>query len=179
MEQGTARVRFADVEADLATGELYRNGRMMRLQEQPRQVLAALLERPGEVVTRDALRDRLWKSDTFVDFEHGLNTAIKKVRQALGDSADNPRFIETLARRGYRFIAPVEAVVSAPDSLRPEAASPVLPLHPLVVAGGGLALWLVAVGRSQERTNSTPAQLAVLPLRVPAPHDEDSAYLGV
>ena len=196
MDQGVARVRFGNVEADVATGVLYRNGRVIRLQEQPRQVLAALLERPGEVVTRDALRDRLWNSDTFVDFEHGLNTAIKKVRQALGDSADSPQFVETLARRGYRFIAPVEPVVTAPDS--PAAPPPVLPLPPpavpeqatprsvsrtalalLLVAGIGLAAWLVGVAGSGERASSAPAQLAVLPLRVLAPQNEDSAYLGI
>jgi DNA-binding winged helix-turn-helix (wHTH) protein/TolB-like protein len=198
MDKSTARVRFGDVEAHLATGELYRNGRMMRLQEQPRQVLAALLETPGEVVTRDALRDRLWKSNTFVDFEHGLNTAIKKLRQALGDSADSPRFVETLARRGYRFIAPVEGVVSAHDSPTMAAPSVALPLPPLsvpeqparrsvsrmalvllVVGGIGLAVWLAAARGSRERGNSAPAQLAVLPLRVLAPQNEDSAYLGV
>src|SRR6476469_3808696 len=84
-----------------------RDGQRIPLQEKPRQLLAALLERPGEVATREALRQKLWQTDTFVDFEHGLNTPIKKVRKALGDSADAPQFIETLSRRGYRFIAPV------------------------------------------------------------------------
>src|SRR5262245_65723214 len=100
-------VRFGRFELDRTAGELYRDGRRIRLQEHPRQVLVALLERPGELVTREALRERLWKSDTFVDFEHGLNTAVKKARQALGDSAESPRFIETLSRRGYRFIGEV------------------------------------------------------------------------
>jgi DNA-binding winged helix-turn-helix (wHTH) protein/TolB-like protein len=121
-----ARVRFGLFELDIAAGDLYREGVRVRLQEQPRQVLAALLERPGEVVTREQLRDRLWKNDTFVDFDHGLNTAIKKVRQALGDSAENPRFVETLARRGYRFIAPVAAVTiaaPAPATAAPAAVS--------------------------------------------------------
>ena len=81
-----SRVRFGRFELDPADGELYRDGTRVHLQEHPRQVLVALLERPGEVVTRDALRERLWKSDTFVDFEHGLNTAVKKARAALGDS---------------------------------------------------------------------------------------------
>src|SRR5262245_3549419 len=98
------RLRFGRFELDRSAGELYRDGRPVRLQEHPLQVLIALVERPGEVVTREQLRERLWKSDTFVDFEHGLNTAVKKARQALGDSADTPQFIETLARRGYRFI---------------------------------------------------------------------------
>ena len=108
-----ARYRFGLYEADPRTGELLREGRKIKLQEQPFQVLLALLERPNEIVTREELRLRLWPSDTFVDFDHGLNTAINKLRDALRDSASNPRFIETLARRGYRFLAPVEAVEPA------------------------------------------------------------------
>jgi Tol biopolymer transport system component/DNA-binding winged helix-turn-helix (wHTH) protein len=114
------RKRFGIFEIDLETGELYRNGARLKLQEQPFQMLAMLLERPGEVVTREALRERLWPADTFVDFDHGLNTATKKLRQALGDVADNPRFIETLARRGYRFIAPVTVVGTDADTDVPE-----------------------------------------------------------
>jgi Tol biopolymer transport system component/DNA-binding winged helix-turn-helix (wHTH) protein len=101
-------IRFGTFEVDLRAGELRRNGFKVRLQEQPFQVLTMLLERPGEVVTREDLRARLWPSDTFVDFDHGLNAAVKRLRDALGDSADNPRFVETLARRGYRFLGPVE-----------------------------------------------------------------------
>jgi len=104
------RYRFGTYEADVSAGELLRDGSKIRLQEQPFQVLVALLERPGEIVTREDLRERLWPSDTFVDFDHSLNTAINKLREALRDSAANPRFIETKARRGYRFIAPVQAV---------------------------------------------------------------------
>jgi DNA-binding winged helix-turn-helix (wHTH) protein len=103
-------VRFGVFEADLRTGELRKNGMKVRLQEQPFQVLAALLERPGEMIAREELRQRLWPADTFVDFDHSLNTAINKLREALGDSAGSPRFIETLARRGYRFLAPVEVI---------------------------------------------------------------------
>lgn len=99
--------RFGIYEANLSVGELRKNGARIRLQEQPFQVLAVLLERPGEVVTREDLRTRLWNAETFVDFDHSLNTAINKLRDALGDSAANPRFVETLAKRGYRFIAPV------------------------------------------------------------------------
>src|SRR5687768_11604358 len=110
---GPLRVRFGSFELDERARELTRDGRRVRLQEHPRHVLVALLERPGGVVSREQLRERLWKSDTFVDFEHGLNTAVKKARQALGDSADAPRFIETLARHGYRFIAPVEPIEPA------------------------------------------------------------------
>src|SRR6266852_8579593 len=102
-------VRFGVFELDLSAGELRKNGVKLRLQEQPFQVLAMLLERAGEVVTREDLRQQLWPSDTFVDFDHSLNTAINKVREALGDSASSPRYVETLARRGYRFIAPVQA----------------------------------------------------------------------
>src|SRR5258708_82270 len=100
-------VRFGIFEANLAVGELRKNGAKIRLQEQPFQVLAVLLERPGEAVTRDELRTRLWNAETFVDFDHSLNTAINKLRDALDDSAANPRFVETLAKRGYRFIAPI------------------------------------------------------------------------
>jgi Tol biopolymer transport system component/DNA-binding winged helix-turn-helix (wHTH) protein len=108
--QSTARrlVRFGLFELDLAEGELRKQGRKIRLQDQPFQVLELLLIRPGELVTREELQKALWPADTFVEFDQGLNTAIKKIRLALGDSADNPRFIETIPRKGYRFIAPVE-----------------------------------------------------------------------
>ncbi|PYX47975.1 MAG: hypothetical protein DMG79_12890 [Acidobacteria bacterium] len=99
--------RFGVFEVDLSAGELRKSGVKLRLQGQPFQVLAFLLEHAGEVVTREELQQKLWPSDTFVDFDHSLNTAINKVREALGDSASNPRYVETLARRGYRFIAPV------------------------------------------------------------------------
>src|SRR6266576_810082 len=101
--------RFGVFELDLNTGELRKGGVKLRLQGQPVQVLTLLLERAGDVVTREELREKLWASDTFVDFDHSLNTAINKVREALGDSASSPRYVETLARRGYRFIAPVRA----------------------------------------------------------------------
>jgi cholera toxin transcriptional activator len=100
--------RFGVFELDLAAGELRKSGAKLRLQEQPFQVLALLLERAGDVVTRDELRQKLWPSDTFVDFDHSLNTAVNKLRETLGDSASSPRYIETLARRGYRFIVPVQ-----------------------------------------------------------------------
>jgi cholera toxin transcriptional activator len=101
-------VRFGVFELDLAAGELRKSGAKLRLQEQPFQVLALLLERPGDVITREEIRQKLWPADTFVDFDHSLNTAVNKLRETLGDSASNPRYIETLARRGYRFIAPVQ-----------------------------------------------------------------------
>jgi len=106
-------IRFGIFEADLQAGELRRNGIKVRLQEQPFQVLTMLLERPGELVTREELRSRLWPADTFVGFDHGLNAAVKRLRDALGDSAENPRFIETLARRGYRLLVPVNGAARA------------------------------------------------------------------
>jgi cholera toxin transcriptional activator len=130
-------LRFAVFEVDLSAGELRKNGARIRLQEQPFQVLTALLQNAGQVITRDELREKIWHADTFVDFDHSLNTAVNKIREALGDSASNPRFVETLARRGYRFIAPVEPV-PAEDTAANRTASPenptasVLepPLHP-------------------------------------------------
>jgi cholera toxin transcriptional activator len=120
--QNSTRVaRFGVFELDLSAGELRKNGVKLRLQEQPFQVLALLLERSGEVVTREELQQKLWPSDTFVDFDHSLNTAINKVREALGDSASSPRYVETLARRGYRFIAPVQ---SPPEARAPDEPSP-------------------------------------------------------
>jgi len=107
-EQSRQRVPFGMFEADLRTGELFKAGRKIKLPGQPFQVLALLLDRSGEVVTREELRQQLWSADTFIDFDHSLNKAINKIREVLGDSAENPRFVETLARRGYRFIAPVE-----------------------------------------------------------------------
>jgi cholera toxin transcriptional activator len=118
MNQGPSIIRFAEYEADLRSGELRRQGHRLKLQDKPFQVLAALLQRPGELVTREELRQSLWAADTFVDFEHGLNTAVNKVREALRDSANNPRFIETLPRRGYRFIGPIN------NSANSEAVSP-------------------------------------------------------
>jgi DNA-binding winged helix-turn-helix (wHTH) protein len=98
-----AILRFDVYALDLRAGEFYKSGRKIKLQEQPFQILAMLLEHPGEVVTREEMRQRLWPGDTFVDFEHSLNTAIKKIRRALNDEAGKPRFVETLRRRGYRF----------------------------------------------------------------------------
>src|SRR3989442_8968302 len=106
-------LRFGSFELDLRSGELRRNGSRVSLQDQPLQILSVLLERPGELVAREELRQRLWPADTFVDFEHGLNAAVKRLRDALGDSADTPRFVETVPRRGYRFVAPVERAAAS------------------------------------------------------------------
>jgi len=112
-------LRIGVFEVDLAAGELRKNGVRIRLQEQPFQVLAALLQNAGQVVTRDELRERIWPADTFVDFDHSLNTAVNKIRESLGDSASNPRFVETLARRGYRFLAPVDHIATPPAAVVP------------------------------------------------------------
>src|SRR5262250_1074460 len=104
------KYRFDQYEADVNAAELRRGETRLKLQMQPFQVLVALLERPREVVTREELRLRLWPQDTFVDFDHGLNTAIAKLRDVLGDSAANPRYVETIAKRGYRFLGEVQIV---------------------------------------------------------------------
>lgn len=116
--QSTAeRVRFDVFELDLRAGELHKGGRKIKLQEQPLRVLLQLMEKAGGVVTRDELRRELWPADTFVDFDHGLNSAVARLREALGDSAEKPRFIETVAKRGYRFIAPLESKAENPAEL--------------------------------------------------------------
>ena len=124
---GSWVIRFSVFEADLRAGELRRNGSKVKLQEQPFQILAMLLERPGEIVTREELRARLWSANTFVDFDHGLNSAIRRLRDALGDSAENPSFVETLGRRGYRFIAPVASRVLQERQHEPIESVAVLP----------------------------------------------------
>ena len=161
---------FGAFEVDLEAGEVRKHGIRLKLQEQPFQVLALLLRRPGQVVTREELRTQLWSADTFVDFEHGLHSAINKLREALGDSADNPRFVETLPRRGYRFVGTVDSVsgpAPAPDIGRgmqaqtaartatsevptsPETAGPMLVSrrrdHSVLVAVGTLAAFVVVL----------------------------------
>src|SRR6202046_5472990 len=115
--ESPSRVTFGLFEADLQTGELWKAGKRIKIQSQPFKVLATLLEHPGEVVTREDLQLRLWGKDTTVDFEHSLGTAINKIREALGDSADNSRFVETLARPGSRFTSPI----APPPAPQPEA----------------------------------------------------------
>src|SRR5229473_5645507 len=106
--ESPSRVTFGLFEADLQSGELWKAGKRIKIQSQPFKVLATLLEHPGEIVSREELQLRLWGKDTIVDFDHSLGTAINKIREALGDSAENPRFVETLARRGYRFIGKID-----------------------------------------------------------------------
>src|ERR1700751_4553612 len=125
--QTTNVVRFGVFEVDLRTAELRKQGVRIRLPGQSFQVLEALLLRPGELVTREELKQKLWPSDTFGAFEPGLNAAVNRVRDALGDSSDNPRFVETIPRRGYRFISPVEASESETKKALPEPAPATLP----------------------------------------------------
>jgi eukaryotic-like serine/threonine-protein kinase len=151
-EANSGRVlRFGVFEADLASGELRKQGRRLRLQEQPFRILTLLLDRPGQVVSRDEIRAALWAADTFVDFNHGLNKAMNRLRDALGDSADSPRFIETIPKRGYRFIAPVEALQTASDpAVSHESVNPPLAAVVRATSRGkawfALAAGLVAAG---------------------------------
>ena len=119
------KYKFDEFEADLRAAELRKNGNRLKLQMQPFQVLVALLERPKEVVTREELRQRLWPQDTFVDFDHGLNTAMVKLRDVLGDSASKPKFIETIAKRGYRFLGTAEVIAEQPASIEPKSSTAV------------------------------------------------------
>src|SRR6266568_3790854 len=140
-------VRFGAFEFDLQTGELRKHGLRIRLQGQPVDILAMLVEHPGEVVTREELQRRLWPADTYVDFEHSLNAAIKRLRAALGDSADSPRFVETLARRGYRFIAPLtQPADEAPPAAAPNAKPAARRRSVLAPAVAAALLLLAAIG---------------------------------
>jgi TolB-like protein/DNA-binding winged helix-turn-helix (wHTH) protein/Flp pilus assembly protein TadD len=182
------RVHFAEFEADLRAGELYRSGHKVKLQERPFQVLAVLLERAGEVVTRDELRQRIWPADTFVDYGHGLAVAINKLREALRDSPEQPRFVETVGRRGYRFVAEVET--NGVEVREPSAGGPlpgtVAPLEEVLVtpprrktralqmaATAGTAvliITLLGLGRFLKRAHNSVgpphvSSLAVLPMK--------------
>jgi DNA-binding winged helix-turn-helix (wHTH) protein len=132
---------------DLTEGALRKSGRKLRLQDQPFRLLVMLLEQPGETVTRERLKEALWSADTFVDFDHSLNAAVAKLRQALDDSADNPRFIATVARRGYRFIAPVEQPeFDSPRQQAPVAGRRRLPFvfgAAVTIAALGAVVWTV------------------------------------
>ncbi len=164
-------VTFGVFEVDLRAGEVRKHGLKVRLPEQPFQVLSMLLERPGEVVTREELHRRLWSTDTFIDFDHGINAAINKIREALGDSADNPRFVETLPRRGYRFIYPLElgAELTPPSELKPTAGaareSPLGKRRSAVVAAVAFVAIVVAVAGWFWLRHSRPAPpLTAVPL---------------
>jgi TolB-like protein/DNA-binding winged helix-turn-helix (wHTH) protein/Tfp pilus assembly protein PilF len=146
------RLRFATFEVDAGSRELFKQGRKVKLQEQPFELLLALLEQPGEVLTREELKQRIWPDDTVVDFDRGLNRAVSRVRDALGDSADNPRFVETLSRRGYRFIAPVQECAlteatpgTSGDTEGVTREPPAVPASGMRTFAGKLAL-LVAAG---------------------------------
>lgn len=169
------RLRFGVFEVDLRAGELRKGGSRIKLQEQPFQVLAMLLERPGETVTREELRQRLWPAETFVDFDHGVNKAVNRIRDALGDSATSPRFVETVARRGYRFIADVAVadVLGGVDETPVAAvAAPTPPANerrwnPWMITAVALALTtllVVAVTLSRATQPAPIRSLAVLPL---------------
>lgn len=157
---GCPVVRFGVFEVDPRAGELRKRGVKLRLQEQPLALLLALLERPGEVVTRVELRRRLWPSGTFVDFDHSLATSINKIRSVLGDSAANPRFVETLARRGYRFLAGVQATpTNGPSPATQEAATDSLAVLPFENVGGDAAAEYLSDGL----TDSIIISLSQLP----------------
>jgi TolB-like protein/DNA-binding winged helix-turn-helix (wHTH) protein/Flp pilus assembly protein TadD len=176
------RLCFGVFEADIRSGELAKRGKRVRLQEQPFQLLAMLLERPGELLTREELSSKLWPN-TIVDFDHGLNKAVAKIREALGDSAENPRFIETVARRGYRFLADVTVTERGQPQIVPRVFSPgpdtspgglaagVSPRRPtriwsLLALGLGVLLVAAVSWGLYSRSSSSPAirSLAVLPL---------------
>ena len=140
---GRSIIRFGDYELDPQAGVLRKNGMRIRCQEQPLQVLAALVERPGELVTREELRRRVWSQDTFVDFDHALNTAIKKIRASLNDDADSPRFVETVPRRGYRFVARIEP--EAEPSAAPAGVAPARNNPRRILAAAGIAIFLLAI----------------------------------
>ena len=180
MDPGKARVvRFGVFELDLASEELRKSGVRVKLTEQPFQVLVTLLERPGELIKRDELRQKLWADDTFVDFDHSLNAAINKLREALGDSPGNPRFVETVPRRGYRFIAPVEGAVGPEAHVDSEDARSAAAVasgasdapgqfsrHPLrIVVAVQSVLLLAAIGFILARWIGEPESAAELPLR--------------
>lgn len=185
---GRRRFQFGQFEADLASGDLRHLGLRVKLRGRPFEILGLLLERAGELVTREELRERLWTADTFVDFDHGLNAAMNKLREALGDAADNPRFIETIPRRGYRFIAPVTAPGPAPAAAAPEAphapatgtASPAAAATTrapvfrrgwaaialvLVVASAAVAVRVLRQGAPAPMQREGPLRLAVLPFQ--------------
>ena len=121
---------FGVFELDLRAGELRKRGIRIKIQEQPLQILGLLIECPGEVVTREQIQKKLWDGDTFVDFDNAINSAVRKMRDALGDTSENPRFVETVARRGYRFIAPVTQHHNPAPPVQENQLAPPGPLPP-------------------------------------------------
>ncbi len=162
--QPAARRRFREFEFDVESSELRKNGERVPLPEQPLRLLEVLLEQPGVLVPREQLREGLWSADTFVDFEHGLNAAIKRLRDALGDSATNPQFIETVPKRGYRFIAPLEPPGGGPASTPGAAAPPrwrvlVVAICVLAAAAAAVMAWRATIDRSADRRGNLPSRL--------------------
>jgi Tol biopolymer transport system component/DNA-binding winged helix-turn-helix (wHTH) protein len=152
-------IRFGLFEADLVAGELRKRGRKVKLQEQPFQLLALLVQRPGQIVPREELQKALWPADTFVEFDQAVNTAIKKLRRALGDSAENPRFVETLPRRGYRFIAPIasrEGAVPAAVPGRPHLRWIIALIAIAIIAAAG---WIVGKRTAPQARSAIPVPL--------------------
>jgi DNA-binding winged helix-turn-helix (wHTH) protein len=171
--QPASRYRFGIFEADAATGELRRQGLRVKLNAQPFQVLCLLLERPGELLTRDEISRELWTDGTFVDYEHGVNSAINRIREALGDTASNPRFVETLARRGYRFVAPVERIAvedATPAADSAVAETPVAEPTPGTTTplplGQDPASWILASPHELPETSSVVVQTLFLLLQL-------------
>ena len=168
VSSSTQIVRFGVFEADFKTGELRKNGVKVHLQGQPFQVCAILLERSGELVTREELRQQVWPEDTFVDFDHALNTAITKIRNALGDEAENPRFVQTLPRRGYRFIGPVDK----PIQLASSPTAPKLRFERLtaknkwLIASTTLLILILLTGIGIWRSSRTRAEAPLPPIEV-------------
>ena len=169
VRNGTRTVRFGEFEADLQAGEVRKSGNRIKLQEQPFKILQVLLERPGELITREELRSRIWPDDSFGDFDHAVNVAVAKLRTALGDSADNPCFIETVPRRGYRFIANMEcsmadmvpASIPAPGDPTPQPRAGwrrVLPATLALVVSGTLLALGILLGRHTARPHTPEFQ---------------------
>jgi cholera toxin transcriptional activator len=169
-----AKYKFDEFEADVRAAELRRNGTRLKLQLQPFQVLVALLERPQAVVTREELRQRLWPQDTFVDFDHGLNTAMVKLRDVLGDSASSPKYIETIAKRGYRFLGTPEAVPEQPPAATIEAAP--LSATPQTGAGGAVETELPRASRGTARLLFVLTQLMYLSFYLSALFSWENTY---
>jgi eukaryotic-like serine/threonine-protein kinase len=170
-------VRFGAFEADVEAGELRKNGLKVPLQEQPFRVLTLLLENPGKVVTREELQQRLWAADTFVEFDRGLNTAINKVREALDDSATSPRFVETVPRRGYRFVAPVGGNEPKPVRRHVNVWVRVAVLVALVAGGLGSAIVWRQFGRSTRTTEAPLRKFSITPLGRIGLHQFDCPFM--